>query len=972
VRTGIVKIRLEVEGVVIRTFEFDNMSVTIGRAPENMIQLTDTKSSRKHCVVELEPDGGFKLVDLDSSNGTSLNGVKVKQQSLKPGDRIGIGGVGLVVEFDPMPEVFPVAVKAPEWAPVAAPPPVPVAAPVPAPVAFSAPAPDQPAAPVKKERAPVRVIGDEYKEAARERRVIRILATVGIVIMVVAVAGWFLRDVYRSYKADKVVEDAYQQARGLEQAGKKAEAYAAYKKHVEDYPLSVYASELTQKIQKYEDSYVADRQAKEKLDSLKIARQVGVGSAALRRDLQDYVMRYQTRFPAYAEDAKFQLELIDKDFAQKAEASFGEAQTLAASLLAGSDFGAALNVWREFGDNFSGTDLAGKADAEIVAVWSAAGKEFDSLRQKANALIVRKRYDEARDVYAASLDKFRGTRCHFEAKMKIQAIEQLACGLEIPKTSVVDPGARNDCMDLALRADDLVRKRRYGDALKQYGDIMGRLPASDKDMRIEFERRIEDIRSLDSLLNAMIASANSGTLKSADYDLGSRKGTIKGASETQLRVVFDAGEIGVTFETRTSRQMYDLYRRVPLAAPETYALAVYCYDNGLKAEGNTVLNEYVCMGGPKRPEHEGRAYALVSRQRGISVPADGFTYFSGEWVTSAELKNAKDVTAVRKLTGELESAGDDAAWARIFAKYEEIRDAANPNARDGLKAAMAECFRAKRGSIVSALDAYPGFRSLEMLKELKKELNVKRAEALKVIFDKKIYPDEDHGRIGQPAVDKVVNAVKDLWEKAGERIAVIDKTVQEYINAIKTADDYLAKLDCPPAADQALDLVLSQCYKRVDLRSVCLDDSEKNLLEHNKKIYEFNEKLQCHMSDPEKRQAQINNEYREMMGRKVLELQDALGTAARKHTEAMAAAGSIWHDGPDGSPMSRCKDAGYGGPVGENCAMGMGDPLGAFTGWYNSSGHHRNMLNEGWNQIGVGNVGVFWTQNFGNGAAQAK
>ncbi|RME03240.1 MAG: hypothetical protein D6805_07095, partial [Planctomycetota bacterium] len=39
-----------------------------------------------------------------------------------------------------------------------------------------------------------------------------------------------------------------------------------------------------------------------------------------------------------------------------------------------------------------------------------------------------------------------------------------------------------------------------------------------------------------------------------------------------------------------------------------------------------------------------------------------------------------------------------------------------------------------------------------------------RKEALRVIFDKKIYPDANHGASGQPIVDKKVNALREVWQ----------------------------------------------------------------------------------------------------------------------------------------------------------------------------------------------------------------
>ena len=52
--------------------------------------------------------------------------------------------------------------------------------------------------------------------------------------------------------------------------------------------------------------------------------------------------------------------------------------------------------------------------------------------------------------------------------------------------------------------------------------------------------------------------------------------------------------------------------------------------------------------------------------------------------------------------------------------------------------------------------------------------------------------------------------------------------------------------------------------------------------------------------------------------------------------------------------------------MGENIAFGYNTPESAHMGWYNSSGHHRNMTSADWHEIGVGRKGSYWTQNFGS------
>jgi hypothetical protein len=65
--------------------------VSIGRLRECDVSLDDPKVSRHHA--EVHPDGdGYVLVDLGSTNGTTVNGFSVDRHRLADGDLIGAGG----------------------------------------------------------------------------------------------------------------------------------------------------------------------------------------------------------------------------------------------------------------------------------------------------------------------------------------------------------------------------------------------------------------------------------------------------------------------------------------------------------------------------------------------------------------------------------------------------------------------------------------------------------------------------------------------------------------------------------------------------------------------------------------------------------------------------------------------------------------------------------------------------------------
>ncbi len=70
--------------------------VSIGRHSENKLVLADNMASRFHCVIERAPDG-YLLRDLGASNGTFVNGRKVKSALLQPGDVVRIGSTELVL-----------------------------------------------------------------------------------------------------------------------------------------------------------------------------------------------------------------------------------------------------------------------------------------------------------------------------------------------------------------------------------------------------------------------------------------------------------------------------------------------------------------------------------------------------------------------------------------------------------------------------------------------------------------------------------------------------------------------------------------------------------------------------------------------------------------------------------------------------------------------------------------------------------
>jgi pSer/pThr/pTyr-binding forkhead associated (FHA) protein len=74
---------------------------TLGRATGADFSVDGALVSRVHCRLIATAGGGLEVRDLDSPNGTFVNGKRVQTAQLEPGDRLQIGRVELIALRDP-------------------------------------------------------------------------------------------------------------------------------------------------------------------------------------------------------------------------------------------------------------------------------------------------------------------------------------------------------------------------------------------------------------------------------------------------------------------------------------------------------------------------------------------------------------------------------------------------------------------------------------------------------------------------------------------------------------------------------------------------------------------------------------------------------------------------------------------------------------------------------------------------------
>lgn len=101
---------LDFEGLDVLTHELIGDAVTVGRAPSNDIVIDHPTVSAQHARLTKSPSG-YRIKDLESTNGTQINGVSISDAQLKNGAEIRFGYItGFfrdAAASNPRKDVFP-------------------------------------------------------------------------------------------------------------------------------------------------------------------------------------------------------------------------------------------------------------------------------------------------------------------------------------------------------------------------------------------------------------------------------------------------------------------------------------------------------------------------------------------------------------------------------------------------------------------------------------------------------------------------------------------------------------------------------------------------------------------------------------------------------------------------------------------------------------------------------------------------
>jgi len=85
-----------------QSYELKVDKTTVGRVEDNTFQIADPSVSSHHCEIHLQSEG-LLIKDLNSTNGSFINGEKITEATLKAGQTLKLGQVELRIDDGTVP-----------------------------------------------------------------------------------------------------------------------------------------------------------------------------------------------------------------------------------------------------------------------------------------------------------------------------------------------------------------------------------------------------------------------------------------------------------------------------------------------------------------------------------------------------------------------------------------------------------------------------------------------------------------------------------------------------------------------------------------------------------------------------------------------------------------------------------------------------------------------------------------------------
>ncbi len=551
----------------------------------------------------------------------------------------------------------------------------------------------------------------------------------------------------------------------------------------------------------------------------------------------------------------------------------------------------------------------------------------------------------------------------------------------------IEPLTKKQIYLRALNADRLAQQNDFARAAEDYRILHE--STDDDRLRAELADRITDLSRLAEAVAHLTARLQSGPADAPSIHVSGASARVVGTTTGGIRIAVPSGERGMTWGQIPPRAMERLLRWAHDGAESDLIAGRYLFefkarfedDPGLERACHACLQRALEIAPTRKEEVDG----ILRRGLGVTTEK-GFVLFEGRFMT-AERRDR--LVSVRLAKAQLQNLASSRSEVRRQA-YDYLRKV------DDLEVyrSFRQTLEARRLALGAALIGSGTGKKLVALRAEKEKFLTQRKVLMDRIFDLKEYPypyrvergasQDDYQRYlaSQKIIDDRTRGLRKVWASSKGAFTLAKAFLDQYA-VLREVEVELGKFppdEVPPAPsiEPLLALgdpgFLAEHYRgKMTIASLPMDLPERKRLEYTADVMAYNAKFDCDATKAERQQVRVTNEYRHMLGRHALILNAKLLESARGHSRDMVLKGYFSHTAPDPerrTPAHRIRLTGYKQVTSsENIARGSSGPETVHERWCNSSGHHRNLLGARWHEMGSGNVGAFWTQNF---ATQGK
>jgi hypothetical protein len=196
----------------------------------------------------------------------------------------------------------------------------------------------------------------------------------------------------------------------------------------------------------------------------------------------------------------------------------------------------------------------------------------------------------------------------------------------------------------------------------------------------------------------------------------------------------------------------------------------------------------------------------------------------------------------------------------------------------GARGPLTDALQQRRLALVNELLHDKAFSSGRTRQRLWDLLQTRRAHALALIEDAAAYPYPNPNHMGQAEVERRVDEVREVWERPFRLVAEMDDGVKAALEVVIEVDEALSKVD--PGYKPDLGALEAAASKAVDMPGYAPPGQAASLREYSLKVLAFNERVATSAGREEKDNVRAVNEYRMMMGRGAVKINERLVRAS--------------------------------------------------------------------------------------------